>query len=330
MVKKTLLGVVGLIVILLPFIIRSDYLLHLVIYMCMYGMLGMGFSMIWKNHLITCGQAGFWAIGAYTSALLVTRLGLSFWLALPIAGIASALFALLVFSIALRAGPLVFFGMSLVCSFIVMEVLGSIEFFGGWEGLLDIPSPTIGSFVFFSKTSYYYLVLFLLAVNVLVFYALYKSRIGRAWTAIGQRVQLAEAQGINVYRYRLAASVIACFFAGVVGSFYAHYQNLLIPTTFSFICSIYVQMYALIGGLGYFIAGPIVGAGVMVFLPEYLRIAAEFQPIFYGILLILIIIFLPNGILSIPQRFSRLGSMFRQTGERIRGLLTPSARHPKG
>jgi len=329
-VKKTLLGVVGLIVILLPFIIRSDYLLHLVIYMCMYSMLGMGFSMIWKNHLITCGQAGFWAIGAYTSALLVTRLGLSFWLALPIAGIASALFALLVFSIALRAGPLVFFGMSLVCSFIVMEVLGSIEFFGGWEGLLDIPSPTIGSFVFFSKTSYYYLVLFLLAVNVLVFYALYKSRIGRAWTAIGQKVQLAEAQGINVYRYRLAASVIACFFAGVVGSFYAHYQNLLIPTTFSFICSIYVQMYALIGGLGYFIAGPIVGAGVMVFLPEYLRIAAEFQPIFYGIFLILIIIFLPNGILSIPQRFSRLGSMFRQTGERIRGLLTPSARHPKG
>lgn len=323
MVKKTLLGVVGLILVLLPFIITSNYLLHLIIYMCMYSMLGMGFSMIWKNRLITCGQAGFWAIGAYTSALLVTRLGVSFWLALPIAGIASALFALLVFSIALRAGPLVFFGMSLVSSFIVMEVMGSVEFFGGWEGLLDIPSPTIGSFVFFSKASYYYLVLFLLVVNVLVFYALYKSRIGRAWTAIGQRVQLAEVQGINVYRYRLAATVIACFFAGVVGGFYAHYQNLLIPTTFSFICSIYVQMYALIGGLGYFIAGPIVGAGVMVFLPEFLRIAEEFQPISYAIILILIIIFLPGGILSIPQRFPPLAGILSQIGKRIRGLPVP-------
>lgn len=320
MVKKRLLPIIGVILVLLPFLIRNNYLLHLIIYMCMYSILGMGFSMIWKNRLITCGQAGFWAVGAYTSALLVTRAGLSFWFALPIAGIASALFALLIFFIALRAGPLVFFGMSLVSSFIVMEVLGSVEFFGGWEGLLDIPSPSIGSFVFFTKTSCYYLVLCLLLVNIVVYYALYKSRIGRAWTAIGQSVQLAEAQGIDVYRYRLAATVIACFFAGVVGAFYAHYQNLLIPTTFSFILSIYVQMYALIGGLSYFIGGPIVGAAVMVFLPEFLRITEEFQPIFFSILIILIVIFLPGGILSIVQRVPRLSVILSQIGKRI-GVL---------
>jgi len=320
MVKKRLLPIIGVILVLLPFLVRNDYLLHLIIYMCMYSILGMGFSMIWKNRLITCGQAGFWAVGAYTSALLVTRAGLSFWFALPIAGIASALFALLIFFIALRAGPLVFFGMSLVSSFIVMEVLGSVEFFGGWEGLLDIPSPSIGSFVFFTKTSCYYLVLCLLLVNIIVYYALYKSRIGRAWTAIGSSVQLAEAQGIDVYRYRLAATVIACFFAGVVGAFYAHYQNLLIPTTFSFILSIYVQMYALIGGLSYFIAGPIIGAAVMVFLPEFLRITEEFQPIFFSILIILIVIFLPGGILSIVQRVPRLSVILSQIGKRI-GVL---------
>jgi branched-chain amino acid transport system permease protein len=204
-----------------------------------------------------------------------------------------------------------------------MEVLGTVEFFGGWAGLLNIPSPKIGSFVFLSKTSYYYLVLFLLVVNILVFRALYQSRIGRAWTAIGSSVRLAEVQGINVYRYRLAAAVIACFFAGIAGAFYAHYQNLLIPTTFSFLQSIYVQMYALIGGLSNFIAGPIVGALVMVFAPEYLRIAEQFQPIFFAILLILIIIFLPGGILSIPQRFPRLAGMFRQAGNMIKRLATP-------
>jgi branched-chain amino acid transport system permease protein len=304
---------------LLPFIIRNVYFLHLLIYTSMYSILGMGFSMMWKNRLITCGQAGFWAVGAYTSALLVTKAGISFWLAMPIAGLASALFAFLIFVPALRAGPLVFFGMSLVSSFIIMELLGTTEFFGGWEGLMDIPSPTIGSFTFFSKTSYYYLVLALLLVNMAVFYALYKSRIGRAWTAIGSSVRLAEAQGINVYRYRLAAAVIACFFAGVCGAFYAHYQNLLVPNTFSFLLSIYVQMYALIGGLGFFIAGPIVGAGVMVFLPESLRVAEQLQPIFFAILIILIVIFLPGGILSIPTRIRGLSDRFAMMGKVSKG-----------
>ena len=320
MAKRRFLAIIGLILVLLPFMIRNDYMLHLIIYVCMYSILGMGFSMMWKNHLISCGQAGFWAVGAYTSALLVTKTGLSFWCALPIAGIASAFFAFLIFSTALRAGPLVFFGMSLVSSFIVMEVTGSVEFFGGWEGILDIPSPTIGSFVLYGKTASYYLVLFLLLLNIAVFYALYKSRIGRAWAAIGSSVQLAEAQGINVYRYRLAAAVIACFFAGVVGAFYAHYQNLLVPTTFSFHLSIYVQMYALIGGLSYFIGGPIVGAAVMVFLPEFLRIAEEFEPIFFSILIILLVIFLPGGILSMGQRAPRLPVRIYQIGKRI-GVL---------
>jgi branched-chain amino acid transport system permease protein len=162
-----------------------------------------------------------------------------------------------------------------------------------------------------SKRSYYYLVITLLLLNILVFYALYNSRIGRAWTAIGSSVRLAEAQGINVYRYRLAASLIACFFAGVIGAFYAHYQNLLVPNTFSFLLSIYVQMFALMGGLSFFIAGPIVGAGVMVFLPELLRVAEQFQPILYSILIILIVIFLPGGLLSALKRFPWIASLFQ-------------------
>jgi len=315
MKRLAVLGILTLFI-LIPLFVRSDYFLHLLIYTSMYSILGMGFSIMWKNRLITCGQAGFWAVGAYTSAMLVTRTGLSFWLALPISGMASALFALFIFSAALRAGPLIFFMISLVSSFIVMEVLGTVEFFGGWEGLMGIPRPSIGSFVFLSKTSFFYFVLALLVLNIIAYYALYKSRIGRAWTAIGSSARLAEVQGINVYRYRLAATVIACFFAGVVGAFYAHYQTMLVPNTFSFLLSIYVQMFALIGGLGYFIAGPIVGAGVMVFLPELLRVTEQFQPIVFGILIIFIVIFLPGGILSITDRFSRLigGDLFRRRG----------------
>lgn len=307
-IKTPLLFALAIGAIFLPLVLESNYFLHLVIYVAMYSILGMGFSMMWKNRLITCGQAGFFAVGAYTSALLVTKTGISFWLTLPISGIASALFAFFIFSAALRAGPLVFFGMSLVSSFIVMEVLGTVEFFGGWEGILDIPSASIGSYFFYSKISNYYLVVILLILNIIVFNALYKSRIGRAWSAIGSSVRLAEAQGINVYRYRLAATTIACFFAGVVGAFYSQYQNLLVPNTFSFLLSIYVQMYALLGGLNFFIAGPIIGAGIMVFLPESLRVAEQFQPIFFAILVIMIVIFLPGGILSLPQRIPQLAA----------------------
>lgn len=304
--KKVLFILLFFMALICPFIVRNTYILHLLIVMYMHSILGLGFSMMWKSRLISVGQAGFWAVGAYTSALLVTRAGINFWMAMPIAGFASALFALIIFSAALRAGPLVFFGMSLVSSFIVMEVLGTVEFFGGWEGILDIPSPSIGSFVFFSKTSYYYLVLFLLLINIIVYFALYNSRIGRAWTAIGSSVHLAQAQGINVYRYRLAASVIACFFAGIIGAFYAHYQNLLVPNSFSFLLSIYIQMYALIGGLSFFVAGPIVGAGVMTFAPEAFRVTEQFQPIFFSIFIIFIVIFLPLGLLSVPSKIRRI------------------------
>jgi branched-chain amino acid transport system permease protein len=322
--KKILIACALIILVLLPLVVTNPYILHLIIYTCMYSVLGMSFNMMWKNRLITAGTAGFWAVGAYTSALLVTKLAVPFWLAMPAGGVASALFALFIFSIALRGGPLVFFSVSLVSAFIVMEVLGTVSFFGGWEGLLDIPGPRIGSYLFFTKTSFYYMVLTILVLNVIAFHALYTSRIGRAWTAIGSSTRLAEVQGVNIYRYRLAASVIGCFWAGVIGSFYAHYQNLLIPTTFSFLCSIYVQMYALIGGLNYFIAGPIVGSFVMVFLPELLRAGQEYQPIFFGVLLILIIVFLPAGLLSVGERFPWLGRLCGRIGRRLRLVSTKS------
>ncbi len=307
--RNGLLIAVLVILLLLPFFVMNNYVLHLIIMACIYSVLALGFSMMWKNRLIMAGQAGFWAVGAYASALLVEKLGLSFWLALPASGLASGLLALLVFALALRGGPLLFFGMSLVAGFIIMEVLGSVAFFGGWEGLFDIPSPAIGSFVFVGKTPFYYLALSILLLNVVVFRGLYTSRIGRAWTAIGSSPKLAEVQGVNVYRYRLASSVIGVFFVGMVGSFYAHYQNLLMPNTFSFQCTIYIQMYALVGGLGYYIAGPILGAFVMVFLPEALRSGQEYQPIFFGVLLILIIVFLPGGLLSIRERSRSLSGL---------------------
>ena len=128
---------------------------------------------------------------------------------------------------------------------------------------------------------------------------IYRRWIGRALTVIGLNSQLAESLGINVFRYRLIAFVIACTIAGLVGSFYAHYVGVLKPDNFSIFKTVYVQIYAILGGIGYAFMGPLVGSLILVFFPEYMRFSTEYEPIISGILVIILVVFLPSGILSL-------------------------------
>jgi len=190
---------------------------------------------------------------------------------------------------------------------IVVQTLGQIEYLGGWGGILGIPSPDpIGTLRFSSKINSYYLALILLLIIVLAFAALYSSRIGRAWSAIRLNPRLAQSLGINLFRYRLIAFVISAMASAVVGSFYAHYFGTIEPGTFSVFKSIYVQIYGILGGLNFFIMGPIVGAFIMTLLPEFLRIGKEIEPILTGAILVLLVIFLPGGILSFPEKLSAM------------------------
>jgi len=298
--SRKILGITILLacLILLP-LIAGDYTLQLVITVMVLSVLGLAFATCWKCGLIRVDIAAFWGIGAYTSALLMTKAGLSYWFSLPLGGFMAALLALVLASISIPRGPLVFFTLGFVFGLVVMQTLGAVKFFGGWGGIERLPSPVIGSFVFAGKVPYYYLGLFLLMLNAVTLYLLYDSRIGRAWKAIGSSPNLAKAMGIHVNRYRLAATVIGSFFVGLCGGYYGSYQGFIVPEMFGFYQSIYAQMYALVGGLNYFLAGPIIGAGVMVFMPEILRVTAEFEIIFSSFILIMVIIFLPQGILSL-------------------------------
>ena len=169
-----------------------------------------------------------------------------------------------------------------------------------------------------SKTSYYYLILFLLLVTTAGIYGAYSSRVGRAWRAIKLTPHLAETLGIDLYRYRLLAFVISSCVAGIAGSFYAHYFRSLEPGMFSVFKSIYVQIYSILGGLNFYLIGPVLGSLIMTFVPEFLRVSKEIEPIMTGGILIALVIFLPGGILSLPERlgfFSMpLLSRSKQTG----------------
>jgi branched-chain amino acid transport system permease protein len=301
------LSILGLVIVLLPLIVRGYYWMHVIIMTGMNAILGMTFALLFSTGLITIGAAAFWAIGAYASALLVMNLGLSFWSALPAAGVVAGIAALCVGAIIVRTPGIAFLVLTLVFCAIMQSVFGYIEVFGGWGGITSIPRPNAisipfcGQIQFISKTPYYYLMLFVLLLTMIVFYALYTSRIGRAWRAIRLNPRLAETLGINLYAYRLMAFVIACTFAGLAGSFYAHYFLTIQPSTFSVIRSVYIQIYGILGGLEYYILGPIVGSLAMTFVPELLRITPAVEPYFTGGLLILLVLFLPKGIMSLAE-----------------------------
>jgi len=318
------------VLVLLPLVIRSPYLIHLLIMTFIGVVLGMTFSMLFSTGLITLGAAAFYAIGAYTSALLTLNAGLSFWLALPLATLMAGVIALLLGSIIVRNPGVAFVVITFIFNAVVVEAAGGLRQLGGWGGILGIPRPDpiplpfYGPVEFITKTPYYYLMLALLLLIMLVFYALYNSRIGRAWRAIKLSPALAETLGINLYRYRLLAFVIASSAAGVAGSFYAHYFQSIIPEAFGGWTSIYIQLYSVLGGLDFYLLGPAIGAAIMTFLPEFLRVAKEIEPLITGALLVMIILFFPGGILGTLRQFPRLGpaSLSARLGEIKNWLLS--------
>jgi branched-chain amino acid transport system permease protein len=307
--KAAIIIVVLIILVSLPLIFKNSYWHHLFIMGFINSLLGMTFSVIFCcAGMVSLGTGAFFGIGAYASTMLVMVGGWSFWLALPAAFLITGIIASVFGLISIRNPGVPFVLLTMIFAEIITQITGQIQFFGGWGGFIMIPRPNpIGPIEFSTKVAYYYLILCLFLLVVMFFKAVYTSRIGRVWKAVSLSPRLAETLGINVYRYRVLAFVIASSAAGLVGSFYAHYAQTIAPQTFGGFFSILVQLYPILGGIDFYILGPILGAGIMTFIPEYLRITKEIEPIITGLLLLAIIIFFPRGIIGSLVNFPHLG-----------------------
>jgi branched-chain amino acid transport system permease protein len=305
-----------LILILLPFWLKSRYLIHLAIMSCVNIILGLSFSLLFSTGLITLGAAAPFGIGAYASATLVTKFAIPFWLALPFSIAITGVISLALGCVFCRTAGAPFVILTMLSGLVVSQVAGQIEFFGGWGGMINIPRPDpIGPIEFVGKEPYYYMILTLLLLIGLTLHALYTSRYGRVWRAIKLSPHLAETLGINLYHYRVLAFLIAAVISGTAGCFYAHYARALVPDTFGGWSSILIQLYAVLGGLEFPILGPAIGAVVMTFVPEMLRIAKEVEPIITGVLLLIIILFFPGGLLGTMKGLFRLASAEARSGQ---------------
>jgi len=292
-----------ILLILGPLLSNQPYWMHVVI-ICIYSsILAMSWLLILKIGHLSLAHAAFMGVGGIASALLVMEAGISFWLALPLSGLITAIIALILGFPLLRVKGIYFLIITFAFNELFVIMIRNWKFLGGYVGLIDVPKPNaIGAIDFSSKVHYYYLILFLAAVTVIILYRIYTSRIGRIFTSIGEDEDLARSIGIDVIKYKLIAFSIGCFFAGITGSFLVHYLNFAGAELFTTWQSLYIQIYAIVGGMGSVIGGPIVGAFSLILLTEFLDIPIKAQSLVYAAILILIIFFLRGGLISLPQR----------------------------
>jgi branched-chain amino acid transport system permease protein len=248
-------------------------------------------------------------VGAYTSALLTKHLDVSFWLAFPLAGVVAGLVAALLSFPLFRMTQFYF----LIGSFAAGEAIRLcwiyfIKPFGGTGGISAIPSPEMGSIDFLEPIPYFYLVLTIVTVCLLLLYRIEKSRIGLTLRAVHWKAPLAESVGVDTWKYRSLAFIVGSAFVGIAGSLKVHYLGTVTPNQFSIGFMVFILIWVIVGGYKTFY-GAIVGAVVLSILDETFRSLNELRPAIYGMLLIFSILYLPNGLESIPaiikKRFGR-------------------------
>lgn len=286
-----------LVTVLLPLVITDDYVLRILIMSGIFVMLTLSLNLVTGFTGQFClGWAAFYGIGAYTSALLTMKAGLSFWLAMPLGGFMAALFGLLLGLPTMRLKEIYLAITTLGFGEIIrLIMLNWTDLTRGSMGLPGIPAPSILSYEISSNQAYYYFILALVLITVAAMRRLIDSRTGRALIAIREDELAAKSMGIDVTAYKMLAFAVGAFFAGLAGSFYAHYTSFIDPHTFSFTESIAILAMAVLGGLGS-INGSILGAVILTVVPELLRGIAEYRLIVFGLIMMAVMLLRPQGI----------------------------------
>ncbi len=282
-----------------PLIFSGRYYIDLAIMCLVYSLLSLSLNFITGYcGIVVLGQAGFYGIGAYTSAILLTRFGWSFVVTALVAVAVSFLFGLIIGLPTLRVSgkylSIVTLGFGEIMRIIELNAIGLT---GGPFGIKNIPHPDIFGIVLKTPVSKYYLILALLAISIIAVENLTNSRAGNAWFAIKGDEIAAQSIGINTHKYKLMAFAISAALAGLAGAFFASYVNYIDSTSFTFETSILILSMTIMGGLGS-IPGSILGSIFYTVLPEVLRFVAEYSQIVYGGTIILAIMFKPDGILG--------------------------------
>ncbi|MGF1623132.1 MAG: branched-chain amino acid ABC transporter permease [Rhodomicrobiaceae bacterium] len=289
------------VVALVPFMTGSIFHFHIAIMMCLAIMATTGLAVIARVGQLSLAHGAFVGLGAYTSVIIVMRLELPFFLG-PIAAVivTAAVAALIGFPLLRLRGVyfvLITFALNELFRLVMLE-FPSVS--GGSSGIPNIPPVSFGPFVLQDKAVFYVFALILAGLIFGILALIDRGMLGRKFAAVEENALLAESSGISVSRNQALAFVIGSAIAGFTGAITAHYIQFISPESFSFHVSVSYIILLVVGGR-LALWGPVVGALVLTPLPELLRGALEYQHVLYGLALIVILQFLPRGLVSLPE-----------------------------
>ena len=325
--RTTLIGIAGLVLLLAvpPFL--KNYGIYLISYWLVFVIATMGLNLtVGYAGQKSLGHAAFFGLGAYTVAVLA-KAGISFWLGLPLAAIGCFLVGIGLGFPALRVQTIYLAFATLGFNTAVWLVMRNEEWLTGGTFGIDISSfgrPGLLGLSLDKNLSYYYFVLGMTVLLAGLLWGLLRSPWGKAFTALRDNPIRAESLGINVQSYTLLAFAIGAAYAGVAGALFAHLVQFIEPAPFAVGTSIMMYLMVVVGGPGYFF-GPVIGAAVGVLLPEWLRFAQAWYLFVFGTMVIVLMLWLPDGLLSIPDRIkarrqAREASAARATAARAVGV----------
>ncbi len=312
MIRWLFWGIIVAILCVLPRFL-GDYTLYVVSLTYVYVIVAIGLNLTlgYANQVSLC-HASFFGIGAYTMALLLAQ-GWSFWLILPLSGIFAGLFGAVIGFPALKWKDhylaLITIAINIITFFVMMQ---ESWLTGGPTGVSGITRPSIGPLSFTSDINYYYLLLVFFILAILASIWIVNSKWGRAFRAIGLNELAARGHGISSFNYKLLTFAVGAFFAGVGGGLFAPLLRYISPDAFTFFISLEFLIMIVIGGMGR-IEGPIIGAIIVVMGPEVLRMAEAAYLIIYSLILILVMLFMREGLVIVLDRLreaipARIGS----------------------
>ena len=300
-------------VLLVPLFFKGNYLLNVFVFVGINTILAIGLNLL-------LGYAGQISLGhAYISGIITTRFPLDPWLVIVLAAVCAGALAFVIgFPILKLKGhylAMATLGFGIIMYIIFNETVGLT---GGPSGLSGIPNLHIGSLIFDNDLNNYYLVWLFTLVVMLLSINLSQSRIGRALRAINDSEMAARVMGVNARILKVQIFTVSAVISAIAGSLYAHIMTFISPASFGFNFSIELLTMVVIGGLGS-IYGSFLGAAILTMLPEFLRVFQDFDIIIYGLMLILMTMFMPGGLISGIQKIAEF------TAAKIKGMTSNNA-----
>ena len=272
----------------------SRYLLSVLMNCMGLSVIAFGVWLTFTIGRINICQAGFALIGGYATAIFLSRYNMNYALALPLSAVVAALIGALIGNFILKLKGIYFSMLTIsLTEAIRLAFLNGGDVTQGSKGITGLPQP-FGE----SAVGLYYLALALLVLAFALTWRIHYSRVGRIFRAMRLNEDLAESFGTDVWRYRVMAFAVACGLGGLGGAYFAVFTQSIYPQSFSVEHSIYYMLFCFLGGLE-FVSGPIVGAFALTILFELLSEFQQYQTLIYGILMIVVILLLPNGLMAL-------------------------------